>query len=51
MKRLSIRIPTWVYEFLVIESKKRGTSMNGLISQMCFELADVVKKDKQRRNK
>lgn len=48
MKRLSIRIPTWIYEILVNEAKKRGISMNGLISQMCYELTDMIKRQKEK---
>lgn len=50
MKRISIRIPMWVYDILLSESDKRGTSMNGLINQMCYELAsDVEALYKQRK--
>ncbi|MBK0347848.1 toxin-antitoxin system HicB family antitoxin [Aerococcaceae bacterium zg-ZJ1578] len=39
MKRLSIRIPRWIHEWLQKEAKKRGLSVNGLITQMCYEFA------------
>lgn len=45
MKRLSIRVPEWIYKILVKEAKRRGVSMNGLIGQMCFELSDLVKEN------
>lgn len=47
MKRLSIRLPEWIYQILITEAEKRGTSMNGLISQVCYDFSETINNQKQ----